>query len=68
MKVFIFILVAVVYLIGLWTVKWLDKVFEVNKGKYHSWVLLIMWIFTPVILIAFIIDFTFRFIKKTLTK
>ena len=68
MKVFIFVLVAVVYLIGLWTVKWLDKVFEVNKSKYHFWVLLIMWIFTPVILIAFIIDFTFRFTKKTLSK
>ena len=60
------IVLAVVYFIGLITVNWLDKVFAIQQNKYHFWVLLIMWIFTPIILIAFILDFLWRFISKTL--
>ena len=60
------IFLAVVYFIGLITVKWLDKVFSIQKNKYHFWVLLIMWIFTPIILAAFILDFLWRFIRKTI--
>ncbi len=60
------IVLAIVYFIGLITVKWLDKVFSIQKNKYHFWVLLIMWIFTPIILLAFIIDFLWRFIRKTI--
>ena len=62
------IVLAVVYFIGLITVKWLDKVFAIQQNKYHFWVLLIMWIFTPIILLAFILDFLWRFIKKTINK
>lgn len=60
------IVLAVVYFIGLITVKWLDKVFAIQRNKYHVWVLLIMWIFTPIILLAFILDFLWRFIRKTI--
>ena len=66
MNLFWFILIAVVYLIGLFTVKWLDKVFSIQNNKYHVWVLLIMWILTPIILVAFILDFLWRFIRKTI--
>ena len=66
MNLFWFILTAVVYLIGLFTVKWLDKVFSIQNNKYHVWVLLIMWIFTPIILLSFILDFLWRFIRKTI--
>lgn len=66
MNWFWIIVLAVVYFIGLITVKWLDKVFSIQRNKYHVWVLLIMWIFTPIILLAFIIDFLWRFIRKTI--
>lgn len=68
MKIFWFIVLAVVYLIGAITVQWLDKVFSTQNNKYHHLVLLIMWIFTPVILIAFILDMFYRFILKTIRK
>lgn len=66
MNLFWFIFIAVVYLIGLLTVKWLDKVFAIQNNKYHVWVLLIMWILTPIILVAFILDFIWRLIRKTI--
>lgn len=68
MSWFWFIVLAVVYFIGLITVQWLDKVFSLQKNRYHYLILFLMWIFTPIILVAFILDFTYRFIKKTISQ
>lgn len=68
MSWFWFIVLAVTYFIGLITVQWLDKVFSLQKNRYHYLILSLMWIFTPIILVSFIIDFTYRFIKKTISQ
>ena len=61
-----FIILAVVYFIGLITVQWLDKVFSIHKNKYHYLVLFIMWVLTPIIMAAFLFSMISRFIKRTL--
>ena len=63
-----FTILAIVYFIGVITVQWLDKVFSIKQYRYHYLVLFLMWIFTPIILIAFILDMSYRFIRKTITK
>lgn len=60
------IILAIVYFIGLVTVQWLDETLDLKRSKYHYWILTIMWILTPIIIIAFIIKVAVSFISRTI--
>lgn len=70
MKTFLIILLAVIYLIGIWTVKYLDEVLpeSVRASRYHYPVLITMWVFTPFMVIGFLIHLITRYIKRKLNK
>jgi len=61
-----FIVLGVIYFIGVITVKYLDKTLSLNRSRYHYLILFIMWVLTPILLVVFILDLGFRFIKKTI--
>lgn len=56
MSNFWIIVLGIVYLIGLWTIQYLDKVFRLKamNQTQHYLVLFIMWLLTPVLMIAFV--------------
>jgi len=56
MKYVLIALFGFVYLIGIFTVKVLDKVLPENlrQSRSHYPVLILMWIFTPILLVMFI--------------
>lgn len=60
----LFAILALVYFLGVITVQWLDKVFYLEHNKYHHIILLIIWIATPIILVAFIFYMFWIYIKK----
>lgn len=66
MKTFLIILLAVIYLIGIWTVKYLDEVLPDNlrDSQYHYAILIIMWIFTPAMMLGFLIHLLTRYLKR----
>ena len=50
------IILGIVYLIGLWTIQYLDKVFRLSamNPAQHYLVLFIMWLLTPILMIVFV--------------
>lgn len=56
MKTALIILVAIIYLIGIITVKTLDKILpsRLRESSSHYPVLIVMWILTPVLLVMFL--------------
>lgn len=63
MKIFFIILVALVYLVGILTIQWLDEILPEHLKKNplrHYSTLIIMWLFTPLMIIGFIIRLIFR--------
>lgn len=56
MSNFWIIILGIVYLIGLWTIQYLDKVFRLSamNQAQHYLVLFIMWLLTPILMIAFV--------------
>lgn len=56
MSNFWIIILGIVYLIGLWTVQHLDKVFRLGamNPAQHYLVLFIMWLLTPILMIVFV--------------
>lgn len=56
MSNFWIIVLGIVYLIGLWTIQYLDKVFRLKamNQTQHYLVLFIMWLLTPILMIAFV--------------
>lgn len=56
MSNFWIIVLGIVYLIGLWTIQYLDKIFRLKamNPAQHYLVLFIMWLLTPVLMIAFV--------------
>ena len=49
-------ILGIVYLIGLWTIQYLDKVFRLSamNPAQHYLVLFIMWLLTPILMIVFV--------------
>lgn len=66
MKLVICTIIAVVYLIGLLTIQWLDRILPENlrESRYHYPVLIIMWLGSPLIVIGFIIREIIKFVTK----
>ena len=56
MSNFRIIILGIVYLIGLWTIQYLDKVFRLSamNPAQHYLVLFIMWLLTPILMIVFV--------------
>lgn len=56
MSNFWIIILGIVYLIGLWTIQYLDKVFRLGamNQAQHYLILFIMWLLTPILMIAFV--------------
>lgn len=56
MSNFWIIVLGIVYLIGLWTIQYLDKVFRLKamNPTQHYLVLFIMWLLTPILMIVFL--------------
>lgn len=58
MSNFWIIVLGIVYLIGLWTIQYLDKIFRLKamNPAQHYLVLFIMWLLTPILMIAFVVE------------
>ena len=56
MSNFWIIILGIVYLIGLLTIQYLDKVFRLSamNPAQHYLVLIIMWLLTPILMIVFV--------------
>ena len=56
MSNFWIIILGIVYLIGLWTIQYLNKVFRLSamNPAQHYLVLFIMWLLTPILMIVFV--------------
>ena len=66
----LFITLAVVYFIGLLTISYMDELMRVERRDpiIHYTILIIMFIFTPVLLIIFIIQVLVNFFRKAILK
>lgn len=63
MRIFLIILVALVYLLGLWTIQWLDNILPEQLRRHpfqHYTTLFIMWLFTPLMIVGFIFRLIFH--------
>ena len=63
MRIFIIILVALVYLLGLLAVQWLNVILPVHLRRHplkHYTTLFIMWLFTPLMIVGFILRILFH--------
>ena len=57
MRIFIIILVALVYLLGLLTIQWLNNILPEHLRRHpfqHYTTLFIMWLFTPLMIVGFV--------------
>ena len=58
MSTFLIITFGVIYLVGLWTIQFLDKTLEigdrVSNHIQHYMVLFIMWLLTPILMVLFV--------------
>lgn len=66
MRIFWAISIAAVYGLGLITIKWLDSVLpeKLRESPSHLPVLILMWLFTPVMIVAFILKMIWGWITK----
>lgn len=66
MSNFWIIVLGIVYLIGLWTIQYLDKIFRlgVMNSAQHYWVLFIMWLLTPILMIVFVWELVVGLLSK----
>ena len=58
MRIFIIILVALVYLLDLLAVQWLNDILPEHLRRHplqHYTTLFIMWLFTPLMIVGFIL-------------
>ena len=63
MRIFIIIMVALVYLLGLLAVQWLNDILPEHLRRHpvqHYTSLFIMWLFTPLMLVGFILRIIFH--------
>jgi len=63
MRIFIIILVALVYLLGLLAVQWLNDILPEHLRRHplqHYTTLFIMWLFTPLMIVGFILHILFH--------
>ena len=63
MRIFIIIVVALVYLLGLLTIQWLNNIVPEHMRRHpfqHYTTLFIMWLFTPLMLVWFIFRIIFH--------
>ena len=67
-RLIIWIVLAIVYLIGLCTIKWLDRnLREENpdlSNTVHYIILTMIWLMTPILLVVFVIQFITSKIKS----
>lgn len=65
MKTGVIVILVVVYFIGLLTVEYLDNIFRLENQSpgIHYVTLFLMWIFTPVLLIVFLIKWLITKLK-----
>lgn len=63
MRIFIIILVAFVYLLGLLTIQWLNDILPEHLRRHpfqHYTTLFIMWLFTPLMIVGFVFRIIFH--------
>ena len=67
MSNFWIIILGIVYLIGLWTIQYLDKVFRLSamNPAQHYLVLFIMWLLTPILMIVFVGELIVELLSRT---
>ena len=66
MSNFWIIVLGIVYLMGLWTIQYLDKVFRLGviNPAQHYMVLFIMWLLTPILMIVFVWELIVGLLSK----
>lgn len=67
MSNFWIIVLGIVYLIGIWTVQYLDKTFGLKAMSLtqHYLVLFIMWLLTPILMIVFLVEILIGLLSRT---
>lgn len=63
MRIFIIIMVALVYFLGLLTIQWLNNILPEHLKSHpfqHYTTLFIMWLFTPLMIVMFIFRIIFH--------